>query len=72
MTVTTMMISMTATSMISTLVNGRKSVTWSAVPHAPLLVSQMLAIQLVLWLGGSGPIGDDDLWYHHREIFRFF
>ena len=20
---------------------------------------------------GSGPVGDDDLWYHHREIFIF-
>ena len=31
----------------------------------------MLAIQLVLWLGGSGPVGDGDLWYHHREILFF-
>ena len=21
---------------------------------------------------GSGPVGDDDLWYHHRQIFSFF
>ena len=35
----------------SKLLNSRKSVTWSAVPYAPFL--------------GSGPVGDDDLWYHH-------
>ena len=21
---------------------------------------------------GSGPVGGDDLWYHHREIFSIF
>ena len=54
------------------IINSRKSVTWSAVPHAPLLVSYMLAIQLVLQLGGSDPVADNDLWYHHTGKFSFF
>ena len=29
--------------------NSRKSITWSAVPYTPLLVSEILAIQLVLY-----------------------
>ena len=50
-----------------------KSVTWSAVPYAPLLVSGILAILLVLYLGGSGPVWDNDLWHHHKcDLLCFF
>jgi len=35
--------------------NSRKSVTWSAVPHAPSLVSWILAIQIVFLVKGQRP-----------------
>ena len=35
-------------------------------------LSSFIDIQLVLLLVGSGPKGDEDLWYRYREIFIYF
>ena len=34
-----------------------------------LYFSVFLSLFVVLSLLGSGPVGDDDLWQHHMEIF---